>query len=272
MSGRPKKDKPADAGFLKLKDRKFLERFFLMIARIAKFVSNVIVSAFSKPFEFAEVRKQIFLLGTNSVLMICFTSLIVGFVFTKQSIAPLVDLGGESFVPGLVAIAIIRSLGSLLVALIASGKIGANIGAELSAMRVTEQIDAMEVSGTKPFSYLVATRVIATALAMPVLVMYSDLLSLLGGFIAVNIYSETSLSLFFTQVLESLMMKDVVIPFIKPVFFGLAIGMVSSYNGYYSERATTGVGKAATSSVVISMVFIFIIDFLFLQILTLISV
>ena len=173
--------------------------------------------------------------------------------------------------PSLVSVAIVRSLGPLVAALIASGKLGSSIGAELGAMNVSEQIDAMDVSGTNPFKYLVVTRVVATSLVLPILVMYADAFALAGAFVAVNLYSSTSLELYLFQVFDALAYDDVLTSLIKPVFFGLAIGMVSTYFGYYPERATTGVGQAATSSVVVSMVFIFIIDFMVLHFLSLFS-
>ena len=248
-----------------------LNNFFIELSSVYRFTLRVIVSLFSSPFEFTETKRQVFMLGYRTLLIISFTAFIVGLVFTRQSRAPLVTLGAEAYVPSLVSVAIIRSLGPLVVALIASGKMGSSIGAELSAMNVSEQIDAMNVSGTNPFSYLVVTRVVAAGLVLPMLVMYANALALIGSFIIVNVYSGISFRLFLMQALDALSYSDLFTSLIKPVFFGLAIGMVSTYFGYYSERATTGVGKAATSSVVVSMVFIFIIDFMVLHIVSLIT-
>lgn len=248
-----------------------MTKFLIKISQVYLFIKHVFIGMFSPPFEFKEVKKQAFFLGTNSLLIIGFSSFIVGIVFTRQSRGPLAELGAEAFIPGLVAIAIVRSLGPLVTGLIACGKIGASIGAELSAMNISEQIDAMEVSGTRPFQYLVVSRVIATSIVLPILVMYANTLALLGGFVAVNLYTSTSLQLYISQVFESLRYLDLISTILKPLLFGMAIGITSSFLGYHAERSTEGTGRATTSSVVISMIIIFILDFLVLQVISVIE-
>jgi phospholipid/cholesterol/gamma-HCH transport system permease protein len=178
----------------------------------------------------------------------------------------MVDYGVESELPAIVGIAIIREIGPVITALIFAGKIGSSIGAELGSMKVTEQIDAMEVSGTNPFKYLVVSRVLATTLMLPILAILSDAISLYGAYLGVNIKGETSLQLFWIQVIDSLSFNDVIPAFIKTYFFGFAVGIIGCYKGYNSNKGTEGVGKSANAAVVVASVLIFIIDLLAVQI------
>jgi phospholipid/cholesterol/gamma-HCH transport system permease protein len=133
-------------------------------------------------------------------------------------------------------------------------------------MRVTEQIDAMEVSGTNPYKYLVVTRVLATTLMLPVLVLLSDAISLYGSYLGVNIRNVTSFRLFFTQVFDNLSFGDVLPAFVKSFFFGFAIGMVGCFKGYNSSKGTEGVGRSANSAVVVASILVFVIDLISVQI------
>jgi phospholipid/cholesterol/gamma-HCH transport system permease protein len=144
--------------------------------------------------------------------------------------------------------------------------VGSNIGAELGSMKVTEQIDAMEVSGTNPFKFVTVTRILATTFMVPVLVVFADFFSLIGSFIAANIKGQISIYLFFNQVFEKLVFLDVVPSISKAFFFGFVIGLISCYQGYNSKKGTEGVGKSANAAVVISSLLIFVIDLLAVQI------
>jgi phospholipid/cholesterol/gamma-HCH transport system permease protein len=187
-------------------------------------------------------------------------------VFTRQSRPSLQEFGAESWLPSLVSIAIMRSLGPLITALICAGRIGSSIGAELSSMKVTEQIDAMEVSGTNPFRYLVVSRVTAATLMIPILVIYADFVALMGSFVATNFFSDTSFALYWSQALASLSMLDIISSVSKGFLFGLAISLVSCYVGYNSGGGTVGVGRAANTAVVTSLFLVFVLDLLALQI------
>ena len=178
----------------------------------------------------------------------------------------MIDYGVESRIPAIVGIAIVREVGPVIIALIFAGKIGSSIGAELGSMKVTEQIDAMEVSGTNPFKYLVVTRVMAATLTLPVLVMLGDAISLYGSWVGVNIRGNTSFDLFWTQVFDNLSFNDVIPAFIKSFFFGFAVGIIGCFKGYNSSKGTEGVGRSANSAVVLSSVMIFVIDLLAVQV------
>lgn len=190
----------------------------------------------------------------------------MGLVLTMQLRPSMVDYGVASQIPAIVSIAIVREIGPVITALIFAGKIGSSIGAELGSMKVTEQIDAMEVSGTNPFKYLVVTRILAATLMLPVLVMLGDAISLYGSYLGVNIRSNTSFDLFWNQVFSNLSFSDVLPAYIKSYFFGFAVGTIGCYKGYNSNKGTEGVGQSANSAVVVSSVMIFIIDLLAVQI------
>ena len=239
--------------------------FLLRIADIYRFIVRVIKDFFTPPYEWKEILRQCYEVGNRSLFLIGFTAFIAGVVFTRQSRPSLASFGAESWLPSLVSQAVVRSLGPLITGLICAGKLGSNIGAELGSMQVSEQIDAMEVSGTRPFSYLVVSRIAATTLMLPVLVIFTDAIALLGSFLTVNLLNKSSFQLFFYEVSTSVTYLDVFSSLIKSAFFGFAIGVVGSYAGYHSDKGTTGVGKAANAAVVISMILIFVIDLVSLQ-------
>ena len=159
-----------------------------------------------------------------------------------------------------------RALAPLVTALIAAGKVGSSIGAELGSMRVTEQIDAMEVSGTNPFNFLVCTRVLATTLTIPILATYTGFIALFGGFLNVYTNEGTSWTTFIEQVFEPLTFVDFVASLAKAIVFGFTIGIVGCYQGYNASRGTEGVGNAANGAVVTAMFLIFIEEIVIVQI------
>jgi phospholipid/cholesterol/gamma-HCH transport system permease protein len=240
-------------------------KFLLSITDIFRFVQRIFGQMFHAPFEWREVLKQSFAVGNRSFFLVTFTAFLAGIVFTRQSRPSLSSFGAESWLPSLVSQAVVRSLGPLITGLICAGKLGSNIGAELASMKVTEQIDAMEVSGTRPFSYLVISRVTATTFMLPLLVVYADVVALLGSFLTVNMINNTGFRLYFNEVAGHITYLDIFSSLIKSIFFGFAIGFISSYAGYNSDNGTTGVGRSANTAVVVSMLFIFIIDLIALQ-------
>lgn len=239
--------------------------FLLRAADISRFVVKVLRDFFLPPYEWREIVRQCYEMGNRSLFLIGFTAFIAGIVFTRQSRPSLASFGAESWLPSLVSQAVVRSLGPLITGLICAGKLGSNIGAELGSMQVSEQIDAMEVSGTRPFSYLVVSRITAATLMLPVLVVFTDVIALLGSFLTVNFMNKSSFQLYFYEVSTSVTYLDIFSSLIKSAFFGFAIGVVGCYAGYHSGKGTTGVGKAANAAVVISMILIFVIDLVSLQ-------
>ena len=232
------------------------------IGDLAYFAGRFFREAFKRPFEYREFLRQCYYMGNKSLLLVGITGFIIGLVFTLQSRPTLQEFGAVSWMPSMVGISIIREIGPIITALICAGRIGSGIGAELGSMRVTEQIDAMEVSGTNPFKYLVVTRILATTLMLPILVVLGDAIALYGSYLVENIKGEVSFQLYFNEVFGSLEFGDIVPSTIKSFFFGFAIGLVGCFKGYTCGKGTEGVGRAANSAVVYTSMFLFILDFL----------
>jgi len=245
---------------------KNIQGFLTEAGDIARFSGRFFRQGFKPRYEFAEFIRQCYIIGYTSLPLVALTAFILGLVLTMQLRPSMVDYGVESELPAIVGIAIVREIGPVIVALIFAGKIGSSIGAELGSMKVTEQIDAMEVSGTNPFKYLVVTRVLAATLMLPILVMLGDAVSLYGAYLGVNIRGSTSFYLFWKQVFDNLAFYDVLPAFIKSFFFGFAVAIIGCYKGYNSSKGTEGVGRSANSAVVVSSVMIFVIDLLAVQI------
>ena len=239
--------------------------FFLEVDGISRFTARFFKTIIKPPYEFSEILRQSFIIGYKSLSLVTVTGFIMGLVLTIQSRPTLARFGAESWLPGMVAISIIREIGPVITALICAGKVGSGIGAELASMQVTEQIAAMEVSGMNPFKYLVVTRVMAAILMIPLLVIYADAVGLFGSFIGVTILGDVGLRLYFSQAVGHLDFVDVFPAFVKTFFFGFAIGIIACYKGYTSNKGTEGVGIAANSAVVIGSLCVFIIDMIAVQ-------
>lgn len=250
----------------KEKTPSFLTTLFLEISGITGFAFRFLKEVVRPRYEFREFSNQCYIIGNKSLPLVAITGFIMGLVLTLQSRPTLARFGAESWLPSMVAVSLFREIGPVITALICAGKVGSGIGAELASMKVTEQIDAMEVSGVNPFKYIVVTRILATTLMIPLLVIFSDFVGLIGSFIAVNINSDLSYHLFVSQVFNKLDFIDIFPAFFKTVFFGFAIGLIGCYKGYNADQGTEGVGKAANSAVVIASLLIFILDMISVQI------
>ena len=230
------------------------------------FTGKFLKELFKPPYEFREIMRQFYEIGNKSFSLVGITGFIIGFVLALQAVPTLKPFGATSLIPAMISISLIREIGPVLIGLICAGKIGSGIGAELGSMKVTEQIDAMEVSACNPFKYLVTTRVIATTLMVPLLIIYADAIASLGGYIALNIQGDISIRFFYSQIFDSLTFEDLIPPTIKTFFFGYAIGMVGCFKGYNAERGTESVGKAANTSVVVASLLVIFLDMIAVQI------
>lgn len=246
--------------------KKFFTDFFITMYKVNQFIFRFFREAFLPPYEVREIIRQIFNVGLRSLTLISLTGFIVGLIFTKQSRPSLVTFGATSWLPSLVSIAIMRALAPLVTALICAGKVGSGIGAELGSMRVTEQIDAMEVSGTNPFKFLVCTRVLATSIGIPILATYFGIIAMLGGFVNVATNEGTSWSTFISDFFSPLTFIDFTSSLIKSIVFGFTIGIVGCYQGYNANKGTEGVGNAANGAVVTAMFLVFIEEITIVQI------
>lgn len=243
-----------------------VDDFFQGIYDLKNFVGHYFVETFSSPFEWKEIINQCYSVGYKSLPLVTLTGFITGIIFTKQSRPSLSAFGASSWLPSLISIAIIRALAPLVSSLIVAGKVGSNIGAELGSMRVTEQIDAMEVSGTNPFKFLVATRITAISLMMPILVMYTGFVGLMGSFLNIHANELTSFTAFIKSSLSTITFLDIFSSVFKALCYGFTIGVAGCYQGYYAENGTQGVGKAANLAVVLSMFMIFLEEMVIVQI------
>ncbi|KFB00952.1 ABC transporter permease [Mangrovimonas yunxiaonensis] len=239
-----------------------LNAFLKEIGELTYFTVRFFREVFKRPFEFKELLRQCYNMGNRSLFLVGITGFIIGLVLTLQTRPTLLEFGAVSWMPSMVGISIVREIGPIITALVCAGRIGSGIGAELGSMRVTEQIEAMEVSGTNPFKYLVVTRVLAVTLMLPLLVIVGDAIALLGSYLVENVKGNVSFMLYLNQVFNALEFGDIIPATIKTFFFGLAIGLVGCFKGYYCKNGTAGVGIAANSAVVFSSLLLFIIDFI----------
>lgn len=245
---------------------KKLQTLLVETGDLYRFAIRFFREGFKPRYEFAEFISQCFYIGNRTLPLVGVTGFIMGLVITIQSHPSLATFGAESWLPSVVSVSLVREIVPVITALICAGKIGSGIGAELGSMQVTEQIDAMEVSGTNPFKYLVVTRVFATILMVPLLVILSDTISLYGAFLGINMKEVVSFHLFTNQIFAKLTFDDVLPSIIKSFFFGFAIGIVGCFKGFTTKNGTQGVGQAANSAVVTSIFVVFIIDLMAAQI------
>lgn len=240
--------------------------FLTDIADVVLFIQSIIRETFSGGFEWKEFFRQCFQTGYKTLPLISVTGAIMGLVLTIQTRPVLVDFGAVTMLPGMVAVSLIREMGPVITALICAGKISSGIGAELGSMKVTEQIDAMEVSSTNPIKFLVVTRVLAATLMIPILILYADGLGILASWAGANMKGDVTLSLFFSQAFSQVGFMDLIPAIIKSFFFGAVIGLVGSYKGYNAGRGTESVGVAANSAVVTASLWVLIVDMIAVQI------
>ncbi|WP_166922209.1 MlaE family ABC transporter permease [Flavobacterium poyangense] len=242
-----------------------LKNTFEEVGNVTLFAGRFFKEIFIPPYELKELRKQCYIMGYKSLPLVVITGFIMGLVLTLQSRPTLAEFGAQSWLPGMVALSLIREIAPVITALICAGKISSGIGAELGSMKVTEQIDAMEVSAINPYNYLVVTRILATTLMVPLLVIFADAVGILGGYIGITIHDDINLNRFLTQIFESLNYSDLIPATIKTFFFGFFIGMIGCYKGFNAVNGTESVGKAANSAVVTASLSIFIIDMIAVQ-------
>jgi len=217
------------------------------------------------PYEIGQVRKHLDELGAKSIPLLTVVGLIMGLILALQSRPTLDRFGAGGFLPAMIALTIVRELGPVITALIVAGRVSSGIGAELGSMKVTEQIDALEVSAIDPYNYLVVTRVLACCIMLPLLTAYVDFLAIFGGFVAEWIAHNSSFQLYFTEVIQSLRFYDLIPGVGKTIAFGYIIGIIGAYQGFNTTHGTEGVGRAATTAVVLASLNIIFLDMVIIQ-------
>ncbi len=233
---------------------------FGWLGDLSLFGFRVLRELFRPPFEFREIVRQLFEIGSRSTLLIAVSGLAVGTVLSMHTRASLERFGAEAMIPTGLAIALVRETGPLVTGLLVSGRVGAGIGAELGGMRVTEQIDALESLAIDSFKYLVFTRVIACIIALPILTTVMNFSGIVGGFLAETVISGLSFRLYFNGAFSSLTFSEYIPATLKTAVFGFLIGTISSYLGYTTTGGAEGVGRASTRSVVLSSISLIVIN------------
>ena len=228
------------------------------VGDVSLFGLRAIRDAFFPPYEFREIIRHVFEIGSRSAPLIAVAGLAIGVVLSMHTRASLERFGAEAMIPAGLAIALIRETGPLITALLVAGRVGAGIGAELGAMKVTEQIDALEAVAVDSFKYLAVTRIIACVIAMPLLTTITDFSGIVGGFVAEATVSGMGPELYFRQAFSLIEFTDFIPATLKTMVFGLIIGTVASYLGFSTTQGTEGVGRTATRSVVMASILIIV--------------
>ncbi|GMQ81163.1 MAG: ABC transporter permease [Rhodothermia bacterium] len=237
-----------------------LYRILIKTGELFNFTMHFFARFWRRPFEFRELLRQLDEIGSKSVVLTAVTGLAIGVVLAMQSRGTLVQFGAEAMMPNMLALSVIKEIGPVITALVLAGRLGAGIGAEIGSMRVTEQIDALEVAALKPFHYLVTTRVVACTLMFPVLTVWTDFIALSGGFIESSLATDMDYRIYISTAFMSLRISDILVDTLKTGIFGFIVGIVSCYLGYNVRGGTQEVGRAAMQSVVVSSLLILLAD------------
>lgn len=222
------------------------------VGEMSLFGLRALRDAFLPPYEFAEVVRHVYDIGWRSLPLIALAGFAIGVVLSMHTRASLERFGAEAMIPAGLAIALIRETGPLVTGLLVSGRVGAGIGAELGAMKVTEQIDALEAVAVDSFKFLAVTRILACIIAMPMLTAVMDFSGILGGFLAETTISGMSWELYFQRAFSLIEFNDFIPATMKTAVFGLLIGTIASYLGFNTTQGTEGVGRTSTRSVVLA--------------------
>jgi phospholipid/cholesterol/gamma-HCH transport system permease protein len=240
----------------------FLEWF----GELGLFAWQVLRAAIRRPFEGRELVRQFDEIGSKSLPLVALAGAAIGFVLALESRSSLVRFGAQSMLPAALVYSIIHETGPIVTGLVVSGRVGAGIGAELGSMKVTEQIDAIEASGVNPYKFLAFTRIVACILVLPLLTLAADFCGVLFGWLAETLAEPISLQRFINQGFVGTTFRDFLAPTFRTVVFGLIIGMIGCFQGMRTQGGTAGVGRSATSSVVLSSLFVILADVILVKI------
>ena len=239
--------------------------FVEWFGELGMFCGQLIRSAFVPPYEIGELIRQLDAIGSKSLPLVALAGAATGVVLSLQTRDSLTRFGAKSMLPAVIIFSLIKESGPIITALVVSGRVGAGIGAELGSMKVTEQIDAMEVSAVNPYKFLAVTRVLACISMLPLLTLAADFSGIFMGWVATTLADPVSLRLFIDRGLKGVAFSDFLPPTLKTAVFGMIIGVVSCFQGMRTRGGTEGVGRAATSSVVLSSLFVILADVLLVR-------
>lgn len=232
---------------------------------VSRFGLRAVTEVFRRPFEGDQIRRQLIEVGSNSLPLVIASGFALGAVLTLHTRSTLVTFGATAWIPTVQALAFFLEIGPLVTGLLVAGRVGSGIGAVLSNMRATEQIDAIESLSVDSFKFLVVPRVVACIVALPLLTLFLDFSGLLGGFLSEHATSGLSFQLYISRSFSSFEWSNFYPPTLKTAVFGFIIGTVSSFLGYTTNEGAQGVGRAATRSVVVSSLLIILFDVLLIK-------
>ena len=238
-----------------------LTKFLFELQEISLLIWSVFSGIFRKPRYFSELISQMDIIGVGSLPIVLLTGFFTGGVLVLQTFPTLQSYGNQNEAGRSVAISLIRELGPVLTALMVSGRIGSAISAELGSMVVSQQIDAMRALGTDPNKKLVAPRVIALIVMLPLLTVASDIFGIIGGGSVASYIFDQNYNVFISSVRNGITSNDLIGGLIKPFFFGLIIGGISCHKGLSTTGGTVGVGRSTINAVVLSSIWVIIFDF-----------
>jgi phospholipid/cholesterol/gamma-HCH transport system permease protein len=245
--------------------KNLLVRAFEWFGELGMFCARVARAAFVPPYEWRELIRQCDNVGSKSLPVVAVAGAATGVVISLQMRDALIRFGAKSMLPAVLAFAIIRESGPVITGLVAAGRAGAGIGAELGSMKVTEQIDAMEASAVDPYKFLAATRILACTLMLPLLTVVANFCGIFMGWLANTLSEPVSLRLFLENAFKDMDFSDFIPPTLKTAMFGFIIGLISSFQGMHARGGTEGVGRAATGSVVLSSLIVILADVLLVK-------
>ncbi|GHM58851.1 MAG: ABC transporter permease [Candidatus Mesenet longicola] len=241
---------------------KYSINFLSSIGRMFIFFIKSIYQCFLPPYYFHALLKQVMEVGYFSLPIVGLASIFIGAIIVLQSGLNPPIINPDSIIPYIVVTSITRELGPVLIGLIIAGKVGAAIAAEIGTMRISEQIDALITLGVNPFKYLIAPRVIALIITLPILITCANLIGIYGGYLVAVFELHYSPDIYIKHAIKSLNMYDLILGLIKSFVFGAVISLVSCYYGYYCKEGARGVGVATTSAVVLSSIFIILLNYI----------
>lgn len=240
--------------------------FLASLGRLVEFAGRSVMHCFTPPFFPRLLGRQLIDIGYYSLPVVGLTTFFTGMVLALQSYSGFSRFSASSAIPNVVVLSITRELAPVLAGLMVAGRVGAAIAAELGTMRVTEQIDALSTLSTNPYKYLIAPRIIAGTLMLPLLVLIGDIIGVMGGYV-VSVYSlGFAPEHYLHSTWEYLQAADVTSGLWKAAAFGFLVSLMGCYNGFNSERGAQGVGAATTNAVVSSSILILIFDYFLTQI------
>ena len=237
-----------------------ISQFFEWFGDLGIFCWQVLRAAVTPPFEFRELFLQLDEIGSKSLPLVALAGAATGVVLSMEARYSLTRFGAKSLLPAAIVFSVIHETGPIITGLVVSGRVGAGIGAELASMKVTEQIDAIEASAVNPYRLLAATRIMACILMLPLLTLAADACGLVMGWFAQALVEPLSLHQFISSGFKGADFNDFLPPTFKTAVFGLIIGLIACFQGMRTQGGAAGVGRAATSSVVLSSLFVILAD------------